>query len=74
MMSDYYEVEFDNENLNQMQKTKTKYAISCFYDKASLLSIKDVSIKAFTRDENSLNKLKKLIVLPWNRTQNIVKW
>lgn len=62
MMSEFFRVNFENEHLKEMQKIKAKKSLSCFFDKAYLTNLKEMSIKAVGGDENSILKLKKLIV------------
>ena len=64
MMSEFYQSDLENKHLIDMQKTKAKSTLSCFFDKGYLTNLKELSIKAVRGDENSFNKLKKLIVLP----------
>ncbi len=62
MFSCFYEVEFENEYMIEMQKLKSFPSVSAFNTKEIILELKNLSYSAYGGNEDSVNKLKKFIV------------
>ncbi len=62
LFSPYFSCKYDNDKLNAMEKVKIKSTISAFTDKGKIKDINDMSFLAVKGDENSILKIKNIIV------------
>ena len=63
MGSNYFNVQFDNENLNELNKINSKIkTISAFLEKEILLNLKEQSLGAYYGDKEIYNKIKNILI------------
>lgn len=62
MFSCLYDLDYDNIHLDKMQKVKPKYSVSAFLSTQSLKEMQSLSLSAMLGDEESLIKIKKLVL------------
>lgn len=74
MFSQFYDINFENETLNKMSKTNQKEGLNLFLPSLTLKELQECSVKAVLGDDESLFKIKKLVVNSWKIVKIIVKW
>ena len=63
MFSPFYKVSFENKALEKMQETNiNSLTISAFTPKSNITLLKSYALKAFTGDEESVNKIKNMTI------------
>lgn len=62
MFSQFYGINFENETLNKMSKTNQKEGLNLFLPSLTLKELQEYSKKALQGDDESLFKIKKLVV------------
>ena len=62
MFSQFYDISFENETLNKMSKTNQKEGLNLFLPSLTLKELQEYSKKAVLGDDESLFKIKKLVV------------
>ena len=74
MFSQFYDISFENETLNKMSKIRQKDGLNLFLPSLTLKELQECSVKAVLGDDESLFKIKKLVVKSWKIVKIIVKW
>lgn len=74
MFSQFYDISFENETLNKMSKIRHKDGLNLFLPSLTLKELQECSVKAVLGDDESLFKIKKLVVKSWKIVKIIVKW
>ncbi len=62
MFSQFYDISFENETLNKMSKIRQKDGLNLFLPSLTLKELQECSVKAVLGDDESLFKIKKLVV------------
>ena len=62
MMSAFGQVKYDNEHVIAMQKIKNFKTISAFIDRAKLVDMQQLALKALQGEKDSIIKLKNMLV------------
>ncbi len=62
MFSPYIKVNFDDENLSLMQQNNKFSSISAYLHKEQLKELQDISMLALKGNQNSLNKIKNMLI------------
>lgn len=62
LCSEFYSTDFEDENLNKIQKTSAKNTLSIFLSKQNFALLKDLSISYAQGDDISKNKIKNLLI------------